>query len=222
MVFQPLEQSRVAGMVVLVQEFARWRLARALCRSVRAADVDRSSVYNPRMPAALPAKFFDRPTLDVARDLIGVSLVRQLSDGTIHSSILTEVEAYDGPDDLASHASKGRTPRTEVMFGPPGIYYVYLIYGMHWMLNVVTGKVGYPAAVLIRGTTAISGPGRVTARLQIDKSLNGAPARKSSGLWFEKRSIQIPDERIVTTPRIGVDYSGVWAQAPYRFVLRDE
>ncbi len=174
------------------------------------------------MPAALPAKFFDRPTLDVARDLIGVSLVRQLSDGTIHSSMLTEVEAYDGPEDLASHASKGRTPRTEVMFGPPGIYYVYLIYGMHWMLNIVTGKAGYPAAVLIRGTTAISGPGRITARLQIDRSLNGAPAKKASGLWFEKRSIEVPDERIITTPRIGVDYSGTWAQAPYRFVWRDE
>ena len=135
--------------------------------------------------------------------------------------MLTEVEAYDGPEDLASHASKGRTPRTEVMFGPAGVFYVYLIYGMHWMLNVVTGEPGYPAAVLIRGTTNISGPGRITARLQIDKSLNGRPAKKSSGLWFENHSIVIPVELIETTPRIGVEYSVDWSRVPYRFILRE-
>ncbi len=174
------------------------------------------------MPEILPKEFFERPVLEVARGLIGASLVRRMPDGsTIISSMLTEVEAYDGPDDLASHASKGRTPRTEVMFGSAGVFYVYLIYGMHWMLNVVTGEPGYPAAVLIRGTKDISGPGRITAGLQIDKSLNGKPATKSSGLWFEERSIVIPTERIEATPRIGVDYSGDWSQVPYRFVLRE-
>lgn len=172
------------------------------------------------MSRVLPVEFFDRPVLDVAKGLIGASLVRRLPDGSIISSMLTEVEAYDGPEDLASHASKGRTPRTEVMFGAPGVFYVYLIYGMHWMLNVVTGEPGYPAAVLIRGTTDVSGPGRITARLQIDKSLNGKPAKKSSGLWFEDRSIVIADEHIEPTPRIGVDYSGGWSQVPYRFILR--
>jgi DNA-3-methyladenine glycosylase len=173
------------------------------------------------MPQVLPIEFFKRPVLEVAQELIGASLVRRMSDGSVISSMLTEVEAYDGTDDLASHASKGRTPRTEVMFGPAGVFYVYLIYGMHWMLNVVTGEPGYPAAVLIRGTTNIVGPGRITARLQIDKSLNGKPAKKSSGLWFENRSIFIPDERIETTPRIGVEYSGDWSQVPYRFILRE-
>jgi len=174
------------------------------------------------MPGILPREFFERRVLEVAKELIGASLVRRLPDGhTIVSSMLTEVEAYDGPLDLASHASKGRTPRTEVMFGPAGVFYVYLIYGMHWMLNVVTGEPGYPAAVLIRGTKTISGPGRITAQLQIDKSLNGKPANESSGLWFENRSIAIRDERIETTPRIGVEYSGDWSQVPYRFILRE-
>ncbi len=160
------------------------------------------------MSRVLPCSFFDRPVLDVAKGLIGASLVRRLPSGSIISSMLTEAEAYDGPEDLASHASKGRTPRTEVMFGPPGVSYVYLIYGMHWMLNVVTGEPGYPAAVLIRGTADVTGPARITARLQRDKSLNGRPAKKSSGLWFEDRSIDIADEQIEATPRIGVDYSG--------------
>jgi len=174
------------------------------------------------MPGILPRELFECPVLEVAKELIGASLVRLIPDSnTIFSSMLTEVEAYDGPEDLASHASKGRTPRTEVMFGPAGVFYVYLIYGMHWMLNVVTGEPGHPAAVLIRGTTNISGPGRITARLQIDKSLNGKPAKKSSGLWFENRSIAIPDERIKTTPRIGVEYSGDWSRVPYRFILRE-
>lgn len=176
--------------------------------------------YNLRMARALPAKFFERPVLEVARDLIGTSLVRQFPDGTIVRWMLTEVEAYDGPDDLACHASKGRTPRTEVMFGPAGNFYVYLIYGIYWMLNVVTSETGYPAAVLIRGTSELSGPGRITSRLQIDKSLNGKPAKKTTGLWFEECSIVIPDAQITTTPRIGVDYSGPWASVPYRFVLR--
>jgi DNA-3-methyladenine glycosylase len=122
---------------------------------------------------------------------------------------------------LASHGSKGRTPRNEVMFGPPGIFYVYLIYGMHWMLNVVTGESGYPAAVLIRGIRNVSGPGRITARLQIDKSLNGKPAKKSSDVWFENRSIVIPDNQIEATPRVGVAYSGEWSKVLYRFVLRE-
>src|SRR5436305_8063093 len=128
------------------------------------------------MPRVLPKTFFERPVVEVAKGLIGASLVRRMPDGETISSMLTEVEAYDGPLDLASHASRGRTPRTQVMFGPAGVFYVYLIYGLHWMLNVVTGEPDYPAAVLIRGTTDISGPGRITAQLQIDKSLNGKPA----------------------------------------------
>ena len=172
------------------------------------------------MPRILPITFFERPVLQVAKELVGASLVRRIPEGATVSSMVTEVEAYDGPEDLASHASKGRTPRTEVMFGPAGVFYVYLIYGMHWMLNVVTGEPGYPAAVLIRGTASISGPGRITAHLQIDESMNGKRAKKSSGLWFEDRTIDIPDDLIETTPRIGVEYSGDWSRAPYRFILQ--
>jgi DNA-3-methyladenine glycosylase len=96
-----------------------------------------------------------------------------------------------------------------------------LIYGIHWMLNVVTGPVGYPAAVLIRGTQEISGPGRICSRCQIDKSFNSKPAAKQTGLWFEERPIAIPKKKIISTPRIGVDYAGVWAQKPYRFTLQE-
>jgi DNA-3-methyladenine glycosylase len=196
----------------------RWRRKNAIAAALH---FDGGIGYIRAMPAVLPKKFFERPVLEVAKGLIGAALVRRFADGTTISSMLTEVEAYDGPEDLASHAAKGRTPRTEVMFGPAGVFYVYLIYGMHWMLNVVTGVPGHPAAVLIRGTQDISGPGRITARLEIDKSLNGKPAKKSSGLWFEDRSIVIPNKRIKATPRIGVDYSGAWAQVPYRFILRE-
>jgi len=83
-----------------------------------------------------------------------------------------------GPDDLASHAARGRTKRNKVMFGPPGMFYVYFVYGMHWMLNVVTGPVGYPAAVLIRGIEGIQGPGRLTKALRINGNLNGRAAGK--------------------------------------------
>jgi len=171
------------------------------------------------MAEILTASFFDRPVLIVAKGLIGASLVRRLPSGETLRSMLTEVEAYDGPTDLACHASKGRTPRTEVMFGPAGVFYVYLVYGIHWMLNIVTGPSDYPAAVLIRGTQDVSGPGRICAQFQIDKALNGKPAEESSDLWFEKRSRVIPAKRIRATPRIGVDYSGAWATKPYRFVL---
>lgn len=171
------------------------------------------------MVKILPASFFERRSLKVAKDLLGKYLVRRVG-GKTTAHMITEVEAYIGPHDLACHAAKGLTPRTKVMFGPPGNFYVYFTYGMHWMLNIVTDKKGYPAAVLIRGLEDVSGPARLTKKLGITGALNGAPAKRASGLWVEDRGVLIPPRRIRRTPRIGVDYAGEeWAQKPYRFLL---
>jgi len=164
----------------------------------------------------LSQKFFDRPTLTVARDLLGKYLVREFprtsashprSSARRRAAIMiTEVEAYDG------HASRGETPRNKPMFGKPGVFYVYFTYGMHWMLNVVTGPERYPAAVLIRGGKIkmrhehshgtvtrhsaigaqwkeINGPARLTKYLSIDKKFNGKSASRRTGLWFEDRGV---------------------------------
>ena len=126
-----------------------------------------------------------RDTVKVARDLLGHWLVRRLEDGTILRARITETEAYNGADDRACHAFKGRTARTEVMYGPAGRWYVYLCYGIHEMLNLVTGPDDWPAAVLIRGVEGVSGPGRVTKIFGIGRSLNGASAADTGpGLWI--------------------------------------
>ena len=117
----------------------------------------------PLVNAVLPATFFQRPAAKVARDLLGKKLVRQ-QGSALTLFMIVETEAYEGAHDLASHSSRGRTPRTEVMFGPAGRFYVYRVYGLHWMLNIVAGDVGDAAAVLIRGLGGISGPGRVAPR----------------------------------------------------------
>lgn len=170
------------------------------------------------MAVVLDAGFYERPALEVARDLLGRHLVRRMGRRQI-SAVIHETEAYVGPHDLACHAAKGCTPRTEVMFGPAGHWYVYFIYGVHWMLNVVTDQPGFAAAVLIRGVGQWDGPGKLTKAMHIDKSLNGSFAQRKSGLWIEDRGILTPRSKIVTTPRIGVAYSGPWAAKPYRFVL---
>jgi DNA-3-methyladenine glycosylase len=176
-----------------------------------------------RAPAAFPrrvlaADFFARPALVVAKQLIGKVLVRRTHDGET-AAVISETEAYVGPHDLACHGSKGRTPRTEVMFGPAGIWYVYFIYGIHWMLNVVTDGVDHPAAVLIRGAGQWDGPAKLTRALAIDKRLNGHPSARASGLWIEDRGLKIARGRVWRTPRVGVDYAGAWAAKPYRFLI---
>lgn len=169
----------------------------------------------------LPPAFFDRPAEIVARELIGVRLVRRLADRTITTE-LTETEAYLGPHDLACHAARGRTRRNDALYGPPGTLYVYLCYGIHWMLNFVTGEHGYPAAVLARGTTLATGPGRLTAALAIDRSLDAMPMGEAAGLWLEPPEAVMPRRRILTTPRIGIDYAGpVWAKRKLRFLVTE-
>lgn len=166
----------------------------------------------------LAPEFFARPTLTVARELLGMWLVRRIR-GRETAFMITEVEAYDGPLDRASHASRGRTARNAPMFGPPGRWYVYLCYGMHWMLNVVTGPSGYPAAVLVRGAAGVVGPGRVTKSLRITGVLDGNVVCRASGLWVEDRGTRPPLRAVRRAPRIGVAYAGPeWAGKRFRFV----
>ena len=166
----------------------------------------------------LDRDFFARPALKVARDLLGKFLVRHVN-GLRIAAMIGETEAYIGPHDKACHAFRGRTDRTDVMFGDPGNWYVYFIYGMHWMLNVVTDEVDYPAAVLFRAAGEWIGPGRLTRGMQIDRALNGLSASKQTGLWIEDRGIALPRGHIKRTPRIGVKYAAEWAEKPYRFLL---
>ncbi len=169
----------------------------------------------------LSRTFFDRPADRVARDLLGSRLVVRGADGRLTRHVVVETEAYLGAHDLACHAARGMTPRNAVMFGPAGVWYVYLCYGMHWMLNVVTGPRGVPAAVLIRGVGDHVGPGRLTRALGIGASHNGRPAARGTGLWFEPGR-PVPPGLVARTPRIGVGYAGVWAEKPLRFVVDPE
>ncbi len=175
----------------------------------------------------LTADFFDRPTVAVARELLGKYIVRRYN-GEIAALMITEVEAYDGPKDLASHARRGVTPRTKIMFGSAGFWYVYFTYGLHWMVNIVTGPKDYPAAILIRAGekedgTPISGPARLTKHLHIDRSQNEKAAIKNTGLWIEDRGVTVPRAQIVASKRIGVDYAGeIWAEKKYNFKLLRE
>jgi len=172
----------------------------------------------PRSSQPLAAAFFNRPADRVARDLLGARLAVRAADGAVSRHVVFETEAYLGAHDLACHGSKGMTSRNAVMFGPAGRWYVYLCYGMHWMLNIVTGVEGVPAAVLIRGAGEFVGPGRVTRGLGIDKAFDGQTAARTTGLWFEAGEPVAP--RLVSrTPRIGVGYAGEWAEKPLRFVV---
>jgi DNA-3-methyladenine glycosylase len=171
----------------------------------------------------LTATFYRRPTLVVARDLLGRTLCRVLADGTVLRGRLLEVEAYDGPKDRASHAFRGLTKRNRVMFEAGGLAYVYLVYGMHHCLNIVTGDAGFPAAVLLRGATSptaasASGPGRLTKAFSVDRGLDGS-SFLSGPLWLEAGD-PVPDRSVRRTPRIGVDYAGSWASRRFRFVLK--
>ncbi len=184
--------------------------------------------------AKLPRNFYLQPTLRVAEELLGKVLVHQSPQGKLRGRI-TETEAYIGPEDLACHASKGRTPRTEIMFGKGGHAYVYFIYGMYDMFNIVTEKAGHPAAVLVRSVEVIegfelavsnrkiknpknltNGPGKLCQAFGIDRSHNGLDL-KGSTIFIE--DAPPPKEKILTSPRIGIDYAKEWKDKPFRFFL---
>lgn len=165
----------------------------------------------------LDSNFYQRDVLEVAPQLLGKVLVRQFDNGQSLRLRITEVEAYRGQDDRACHASKGRTPRTEVMFRAGGIVYVYFIYGMYWLLNVVTGLEGDASAVLIRGIENATGPGRVGKLLALDRSFYGENLETSERIWIEDAPAV---SEFTQTPRIGVDYAGPeWASKPWRFIV---
>jgi len=178
----------------------------------------------------LSREFYERPTLKVAKELLGKVLVKQ-TPGRILQTKIVDVEAYVGPKDKACHASKGRTKRTEILFGPAGFTYVYLIYGMYHCFNIVTEQEEYPAAILIRGLeilenknpqaipTRIDGPGRVCRFLEIDRTHNGLDATLGTNLWIEDHGLAIPRKQTQALPRIGVDYAGEWAKKLWRFCL---
>ena len=184
------------------------------------------------MPARdpLPRNFYERATLKVAKELLGKVLVKSEANRTIYTKIV-DVEAYVGPEDKACHASKGRTKRTEIMFGPAGFTYVYLIYGMYQLLNIVTEREDYPAAILIRGVelferdegqkhqARIDGPGRVGRFLELNPAHNGLDTTQASTIWVEDHGLPVPEKHIQALPRIGVDYAGEWAKKLWRFCL---
>lgn len=186
----------------------------------------------------LTAAFFRRPTLVVARDLLGKYFVVKHGQETLSGKIV-ETEAYAGESDLACHASKGRTPRTETLYREAGTIYVYLVYGMYHCLNIVTEKKGFPSAVLIRAvepregiermkknrkTGALhnlaSGPGKMCEAFGITKRMNGKTAF-GDAVWIKDREERVPARDIVAAPRVGVAYAGACARYPWRFYLKD-
>jgi len=185
----------------------------------------------------LRRQFYDRPTLEVARDLLGQRLVRVL-DGHRLSGLIVETEAYVGQEDLASHARFGRTPRSEIMFGPPGHAYVYFTYGMHWMLNFVTEVKGYPAAVLIRALQPMegvevmrrrrhhpdhiltNGPAKLAQAMNIDKGLNGCDLCAREAVLFVERAPSVPEAEVVRGPRVGLgETREPWLSKPWNFKI---
>ena len=186
------------------------------------------------MSKPLPRKFYNRPTLTVARELIGARLVR-MDHGRELVGLITETEAYISEKDLACHCKAGRTPRTQVMYGEAGHAYVYFTYGNHWMLNVVTEEVDFPAAVLIRAIQPIEGvelmsrrrsgrdtfgPGKLTQAMGITKSENGVDLTETtSGLWIEA-GVKVPNSLVTKGPRVGLNNTPEpWLSKPWRFLV---
>ena len=172
----------------------------------------------------LPREFYDRNTITVARDLLGKLLVH-VSDGVERIGRIVETEAYLGPHDLAAHSSKGLTPRTKVMFGPPGHAYVYLIYGMYFCMNVVTEREGHASAVLLRAIEPVKniegrscGPGLLCKAMKIDKRLHGHDLLSKD--FFLAAPVKAEVFKTVKGPRIGVDYAKHWARRHLRFYIK--
>jgi len=190
------------------------------------------------VPQPLSPSFYQRDPLEVAGDLLGKKLVREYT-GQRLEGVITEVEAYFGDDDTGSHASRGQTARNAVMFGEPGRAYVYLVYGMYWMLNVVTFPTGVAGAVLIRAMQPLrgqewmeqlrgrkaplaDGPGKLCRALDINGELNGWDLSLGQGLWIEPYQVP-PLDQIQAGPRVGIDYAlPEHRDAPWRLWWRPE
>ena len=165
----------------------------------------------------LSRDFYVRDVLTVAPELPGKNLVLKLPDGSVGRFEITEVEAYRGIDDRACHAFKGRTNRTEIMYHEGGRLYLYLIYGMYWMLNVVTGEKDIPQAALIRGIGNYSGPGKLTKSLGIDRSFYGEDLVSSGRIWIEDQGLV---HSVKNGPRVGIEYADeYWKSKPWRYYL---
>lgn len=184
----------------------------------RRSPIDAIPTGNP-----LPRDFYNRNTETVALELLGKHLVHRSANG-VRIGRIVEAEAYIGPHDRASHSARGKTPRTRVMFGPPGYAYVYLVYGMHHCMNVVTEPKGHGAAVLLRALEPVygidgrtCGPGLLCRAMGIDRRLNGC--NLSGKELFITEGDKIPFA-VTRRPRVGVDYAGEWAKRPLRFYIR--
>lgn len=163
----------------------------------------------------LDENFFHRDVLEVAPDLVGKLIVRTFDDGSEVALRITETEAYRGEEDTACHASKGKTERTKILYGKSGTIYVYLCYGMHWLMNAVTGEAGQPQAVLFRACDVYNGPAKLTKKLGIDKSFNGESFCGNSRIRIEDDGCR---PEIETLPRVGIDYATPeYRDIPWRF-----
>jgi DNA-3-methyladenine glycosylase len=187
----------------------------------------------------LTREFFQRPALVVSRELLGQRLVRLEDGGMRLSGRIVETEAYVGTEDQACHARSGRSARNATMWGPAGYAYVYFTYGMHWMLNLVTGEEGHPEAVLLRGIrpeegirvmrerrsveddrNLANGPGKICQAFAIDGAMDGLDVCAAGSILFLEAGIPIPDEHVTNTPRVGINnVSEPWKSIPWRFVI---
>ena len=171
------------------------------------------------MNGVLESEFFHRDVLEVAPDLVGKLIVRRFSDGTEIRERITETEAYRGEEDKACHASKGRTKRNEMLYRESGIIYIYLCYGMHWLMNVVTGEKEQPQGVLIRCGEVHKGPAKLTKYLCVDGSFNGADICGNGSLWIEDDGFRPVIDR---KKRVGIDYAGdYWKNIEWRFTVAE-
>lgn len=164
----------------------------------------------------LNSGFFKDDVIKVADSLIGKKLIRSIAGKNIEY-LITELEIYRGEEDLACHASKGKTKRTEVMYREGGIIYMYLVYGMHWMFNIVCGEKDNPQAILIRGINEIKGPGKVSKKLALNKDFNYKQLSKENNIWIENNK----KYKYVKENRIGIDYAGaIWKNKKWRYILK--
>lgn len=172
------------------------------------------------MNKVLTEEFFNRDALEVAPELVGKIIARRLDDGTVIRERISETEIYRGEEDKGCHASKGRTKRTELLYGESGVIYVYLCYGVHWLMNVITGEKEQPQGILFRCGEIYNGPGKLTKYLQIDGSFNGESFCGNSKIWLEDDGYR---PKLKTAPRVGIDYAGeYWKNKKWRYIAVKE